>query len=129
MARTPGARTATPQVRIAAVRLVRSGMTRSAVARAFGLDPSTVSRWWRLSRTGGSNALLRRPVPGRPRRLQASQVRQLGPYLKRPPSAVGLAGPRWTLALVADLIRRLYGVSYHPSHVSRLLKDAGLLQD
>lgn len=129
MARTPGANTASPQVKIAAVRLVRSGMSRSAVGRTMGLSASTISRWWRLARKGGANALFPRPVSGRPRKLPEKDLRRLAADLRGRPSAVGLRAERWTLALVADLIRREFGVAYHPSHVSRLLRGARLAYD
>jgi hypothetical protein len=34
----------------------------------------------------------------------------------------GFRGEAWTCERVAGLIRREFGVSYHPAHVSRLLK-------
>jgi transposase len=36
--------------------------------------------------------------------------------------AHGFRGEVWTCERVAELIRREFGVSYHPAHVSRLLK-------
>jgi len=126
VARTPGARTKSVDVKIAAVRLVRSGTSQTDVAAAFGVHPSTVSRWWRLARTGGANALARRPVSGRPPKLPPKELRRLATLLGQQPSQYGLQGHRWTLALVAELIRRTFGVTYHPSHVWRLVHDRGI---
>src|SRR2546425_13359241 len=126
MARTHGAKTKSTDVKIAAVRLVRSGMSQTAVASAFAVHPSTVSRWWRLARTGGANALARRPVSGRPSKLPPKELRRLAALLGQPPSQHGLEGHRWTLALVAELIRRTFGVTYHPSHVWRLVHGPGI---
>jgi len=126
VARTPGAKTKSVDVKIAAVRLVRSGMPQTGVAAAFGVHPSTVSRWWRLARTGGANALARRPVSGRPPKLPPKELRRLATLLGQPPSQQGLLGHRWTLVLVAELIRRTFGVTYHPSHVWRLIHDQGI---
>ena len=111
------------EIKVAAVRLARSGMSLSAVASGFGVHPSTVSRWWQLARQGGLNALLRKPVPGRPRKVTSTQLRSLVLRMGKTPEANGLAGRRWTARRVADLIRREYGVSYHPSHVWRLLQS------
>jgi len=122
MARAHGSQNAPTQVKVAAVRLVRSGMTQAAVAGAFGVDPSTVSRWRRLARSGGANALAPRPVSGRPPKLSRKDLGHLAALLKRPPEAFGLRGPRWTASLAADLIRKMHGVHYHPSHVWRLLR-------
>jgi putative transposase len=126
MARTSGAKTKSVDVKIAAVRLVRSGMSQAAVATAFGVHPSTVSRWWRLARTGGANALALRPVSGRPPKLPPKELRRLTTLLGQPPSQHGLPGHRWTLALIAELIRRTFSVTYHPSHVWRLIRDRGI---
>lgn len=42
--------------------------------------------------------------------------------LQRGAEAHGFRGEVWTCARVAEVIRREFGVSYHPAHVSRLLK-------
>lgn len=42
--------------------------------------------------------------------------------LKRGPEAFGFRGDVWTRERVATVIRREFGVSYHPGHVGRLLK-------
>ncbi|HKZ98160.1 MAG TPA: helix-turn-helix domain-containing protein [Thermoplasmata archaeon] len=125
MARTKGARTRTFDVKVAAVRLLRSGMAQAAVAEAFDVDPSTVSRWWALARRGGANALMRRPVSGRPRKLPLKDLTRILAVLREKPSRHGFPGSRWSPRHVAQLIRRETGVSYHPSHVSRLLLALG----
>ena len=40
--------------------------------------------------------------------------------------AYGFRGEVWTCARVAEVIRKEFGVSYHPAHVSRLLKALSL---
>ena len=37
----------------------------------------------------------------------------------------GFRGDVWTQPRVAQLIKRIFGVSYHPAHVGRLLKQLG----
>ncbi|MFQ6013228.1 MAG: helix-turn-helix domain-containing protein [Thermoplasmata archaeon] len=123
MGRRRGARTQPTELRIAAVRLVRAGVAQQAVAGAFDLHPSTVSRWCRLAREGGLNALARRPVTGRPRKLSDQALRELPGILRDPPSVHGLAGRRWTLSRVTALIHGRYGVRFHPSHVGRILRS------
>ncbi|MFQ5907747.1 MAG: helix-turn-helix domain-containing protein [Thermoplasmata archaeon] len=123
MGRRKGARTRPTELRIAAVRLVRSGVAQCRVAEAFDVDPSTVSRWCRLARTGGLNALARRPVTGRPRKVSDQALRELPLLLADDPSTHGLPGHRWNLSLVTELIMQRYGVRYHPSHVGRLLRS------
>jgi transposase len=40
--------------------------------------------------------------------------------LERGAPAYGFRGEVWTCARVAEVIRREFGVLYHPAHVSRL---------
>jgi transposase len=41
--------------------------------------------------------------------------------VERGPEAYGFCGQVWTCQRVAEVIRRRFGVAYHPAHVSRLL--------
>jgi transposase len=45
--------------------------------------------------------------------------------LARGAPAWGFRGDRWTRERVAAVIRREFGVSYHPAHISRLLAGWG----
>jgi transposase len=47
---------------------------------------------------------------------------KLPELLERGAEAHGFRGEVWTCERVAIVIRREFGVSYHPAHVSRLLK-------
>lgn len=104
-------------------------MAQRAVAEAFDVHPSTVSRWCTLASEGGLNALARRPVTGRPRKLSTLALGELPHLLEDAPSHHGVEGRRWNLARVAQLIRRRYGVIYHPSHVSRILRSLHVTLD
>jgi transposase len=50
-------------------------------------------------------------------------MQELPLLLADDPSTHGLLGRRWNLSLVTELIRRRYGVRYHPAHVGRLLRS------
>ena len=122
MGRRPGSRTRPTELRIAAVRLVRAGVAQRSVAEAFDVHPSTISRWCALARKGGLNALARRPVTGRPRKLSNEALMELPRLLEKPPSGDTHVGRRWNLTRVRDLIQVRFGVTYHPSHISRILR-------
>ncbi|MFQ5552211.1 MAG: helix-turn-helix domain-containing protein [Thermoplasmata archaeon] len=129
MGRRLGSQTRPTEIRIAAVRLVRAGVPQKAVAEAFEVHSSTVSRWCRLARTGGLNALARRPVTGRPPKLSPSALRELPRLLASPPSTQGVHARRWNLTLVGDLLQCRYGVKFHPSHIGRVLKSLNVKID
>jgi transposase len=67
-------------------------------------------------------ALRRRTSPGAPPKLRAAQRAELPALLARGPEAFGVRGDVWTGPRVVWLIEAHFGVRYHRSHVSRLLR-------
>jgi transposase len=70
----------------------------------------------------GVEALKRQPAPGARPRLSEDERHKVAELLARGAEAHGFRGELWTCERVAIVIRREFGVSYHPAHVSRLLK-------
>jgi transposase len=103
-----------------AVALLEQGEAPAVVARILGVTPSSLHRWRRLARQG--NTLAAKPVPGARRRLTDPQLSELARLLHQGPACHGFPNELWTAARVARLIRRHFGVSYHPEHVRKLLK-------
>jgi len=58
---------------------------------------------------------------GAPPRLSRAQRARLERVLLKGSRAAGYPTELWTLARVAEVIWRLFGIRYHPSHVWRLL--------
>ena len=65
------------------------------------------------------------PALGRPRRLDASQLRRIEKALLKGPQSQGYGTEIWTLPRVATVIERVSGVKYHPGHVWRILRGLG----
>jgi transposase len=84
-----------------------------------------VSQWLAQVRRNGPAALKQRPRPGRPPRLSLAQQAQVPALLGQGATAFGFRGERWTRQRVAEVIRREFGVRYHPAHISRLLDRWG----
>ena len=80
------------------------------------------SRWRRRS----PQALKRRPAPGATPRLSEDQRARLPELLEWGAEAHGFRGEVWTCERVAIVIRKEFGVSYHPAHVSRIVRTLGL---
>src|SRR3712207_9564834 len=74
----------------------------------------------------GVEALKHRPPPGAEARLNEEQRARVPELLARGAPAHGFRGEVWTCARVAEVIRKEFGVSYHPAHVSRLIRALGL---
>jgi transposase len=101
--------------------LKEQGWKQSAIAAALGVTPGAVSQWLKRAREKGVEALRRRPAPGPTPKLTAEQLAQLPDLLDRGAQAYGFRGQVWTCKRVAEVIRRTFGVAYHPAHVNRLL--------
>ena len=105
--------------------LKEQGWKQQDIAAALGVTPGAVSQWLKRAREYGVEALRRHPAPGRQPRLTAEQLAQLPTLLAPGPEAYGFRGQIWTCRRVAAVIRRAFGVTYHPAHVSRLLHAVG----
>src|SRR4029450_9386059 len=104
--------------RLRAFELKEQGWSQQRIAEALG-----VSQWMKRARDGGgAQALKRRPAPGARPRLSEEQRAKVPELLERGAEAHGFRGEVWTCERVAEVIRKEFGVSYHPAHVSRLLK-------
>ena len=109
--------------RLRAFELKQEGWSQQQIAEALGVSKGAVSQWMKRARDGGGvEALKRRPAPGARPRLSEEQRMKLPELLERGAEAHGFRGEVWTCERVAIVIRREFGVSYHPAHVSRLLK-------
>jgi len=104
------------------VELVRQGERPARVARFLGVHRSSVGRWRAAADRGGDAALAARPHPHRPPHLTDEQLRCLEALLAAGADGHGWPNRLWTTARVAQLIRRHFGVSYHPDHVRRFLR-------
>lgn len=111
--------------RLRALRLLGEGFAPVEVARQIGVDRRSVRRWKAAARNGGTAAVSAKPASGRPRRLTSRKLTRLRGILIKGAQAAGLPTDLWTCPRVAWLIRRQFGVQYHPAHVSRLLHGLG----
>src|SRR3954465_14659409 len=108
--------------RLRAWELKEEGWPQQRIADALGVSKGAVSQWMKRARQGGVQALKRQPAPGATPRLSEEQRAKVPELLERGAEAHGFRGEAWTCERVAIVIRREFGVSYHPAHVSRLLK-------
>jgi transposase len=109
--------------RLRAWELHEAGWSQGKIARELGVTQGAVSQWMRRARDGGGiDALYRHPAPGRRAALTEQQRAELPALLARGAEAFGFRGDRWTTRRVAIMLQQVFGVSYHPGHVSRLLK-------
>jgi transposase len=108
-----------------ALALLKQGLTIGVVARCVGADFSSVYRWQQRVAQDGPEALRAQPVSGRPRKLGKKECRTLLAILLKGALASGFSNDLWTLKRIASVIRRKFGVKFHPNHVWRLLRREG----
>ena len=111
--------------RLKALELRDAGWSQPEIAATLGVTPGAVSQWLRRANLEGRDALRHRRDPGRASRLSEEQIGRLMMLLTGSPEAAGLQCEAWTRGMVRDLILREFGVSYHPAHVSRLVRSYG----
>jgi transposase len=112
--------------RIRAWALHQEGWTGKAIAAALAVSAGAVSGWLKRARTGGGEALRRRPAPGPTPKLTVEQRAALPELLAHGAESYGFFGDVWTTKRVAAVIQRVFGIRYHPAHVSRLVRHGGL---
>jgi transposase len=108
--------------RLRALELKERGWKQTQIADALGVTEGAVSQWMKRAREEGVEGLRHKPPPGAIPRLSEDERAKLPELLAQGAEAHGFRGEVWTCERVATVIRREFGVSYHPAHVSRLLK-------
>jgi len=95
------------------------------IAAALHVSYEAVRVWRHKWEQGGAEAACAQAPLGAKRRLSPEQLEALGEALLKGPAHWGYQTNLWTLERIAAVIKRLFGVSYHPSHVWRVLRAMG----
>ncbi|MBA3874706.1 MAG: transposase [Anaerolineae bacterium] len=108
--------------RLRAWELHQRGWSQRRIATELGVTQGAVSHWLKRVRKGGVNGLQSRPTGGRRAALTDEQFGQLPTMLQQGARAFGFEDNKWTTSRIAVVLKRSFGVAYHPAHISRLLK-------
>lgn len=111
--------------RLRAWELYQQGWPQKQIAAALGVSAGAVSQWIARGRAGGVEALRNQPRLGATPKLTQQQRARLPDLLLRGAPAYGFVGDVWTQERIASVIKREFGVSYHPDHIGRLLRSEG----
>lgn len=109
--------------RFAALKLLKQGYNQSEVARRVKVCSQTVSRWARVVAAEGETALEAAGRAGRKPLLNKTERERLTARLLEGPERLGYETPLWTCSRVAHLIEQEFGVTYHSSHVWKILRQ------
>ncbi len=108
-----------------ALELLGKGLKPLEIAKRLDCSLSSVYYWDDLYKKKGDEALKSKPVPGRPEKLGSRQKRSLTQTLVKGAMKKGYSTDLWTLRRISEVIDKQFGVSYHPAHVWKLLKELG----
>jgi transposase len=109
--------------RFHALELKCQGWKQADIATALDVSKGAVSQWVSMAKKEGIEGLVSQPHLGRPPELSQEEKRMLPDYLWHGAEAYGFRGAVWTCARVRKVIEMEFGVSFHRSHVARLLKE------
>jgi transposase len=109
--------------RLRAWELAQQGWSQKKIAEALGVTEGAVSQWMKKGRELGVEGLRGKIAEGPLSRLTKEQLEQLPALLQQVAEARGFHGAVWTTQRVALLIKKQFGISYHPAYMSRLLKQ------
>jgi transposase len=106
-----------------AVQLLRLGWKQVEIAKALGVSKGAVSQWSRVLQRQGLRGLRAINRPGAPRKLDSEQIELIPELLWHGAEAYGFLGELWTCRRIASVIKKEFGVSYHPHHVAKIMKE------
>ncbi len=114
-------------VRERAVQAVLKGTPITQVAEAYQTDRSTIHRWLsRYHEAGGETGLRRRPVSGRPRKLEHLSEYNLRRLVLAPASRYGFETDLWTVSRLHQVLTDRFAEAVSEDTVWRRLREAGL---
>jgi len=111
--------------RMRAAELLKQGFSQAQVAEKLRVSRQSVHRWRRALEQGGRQALRSAQRKGPAPHLSQRQLQELNAALLAGPGQFGFSSELWTLPRIAEVIRRLFAVRYHPGHVWRILRRLG----
>ena len=109
-----------------AIQQVLDGKKPEDVADSLEMNNRTIYRWLEKYHYGGWDALKAKPIPGRPPKLNAAQMKWLSNTIReKDPRQLCFPFALWTLGMVREVIRRKFGVNLSEVSVGRILKTLG----
>jgi transposase len=110
-----------------AVRCVQEGENPEVVARALGVNRSTMYGWLAQYRRGGWGALKAKPLFGRPPKLSGKKLQWIYDTItQKSPLQLKFPFALWTREMVATVIKDKFKITLSRVSVGRLLAQLGI---
>jgi transposase len=108
-------------VRLYAVYQVAKGKDAKEIQDLYSTCHKSICNWVHRYNAEGIEGLKDRPRCGRPSLLNDSQKSELDQLIQSSPLEHGYPTATWTGALVADLVKRRFGVDYKKAQIYNIL--------
>ena len=113
-------------MRMQAIKAVQGGQSATEVAKAYGINRQTIYRWMANYLSGGQEALLAKPIPGRPSKLSDKQMRWIAEAVRNDtPQQYEFEFSLWTLKIIGTLIQKQFDIKLSINTLSRVMKLLG----
>ena len=114
------------EIRVRAVQRVQAGESPEKVIKTLGFARACIYNWLARYRAGGWHALRTGNRSGRPKKLSGPQIRWIYKTIRdKDPRQLKFAFALWTRPLIAELIKRKFGIKLSRTSVGRLLHQLG----
>ena len=114
------------EIRVRAVQRVQAGESPEVVIKALGFSRACIYNWLARYRAGGWHALRTGDRSGRPKRLDGEQMKWIFKTISdKDPQQMKFDFALWTRAMIAELIKREFGMKLSKTSVGRLLNQLG----
>ena len=114
------------EIRVRAVQRVQAGESPEDVVKTLGFARGSIYNLLARYRSGGWHALHTGQRTGRKKKLDGPQMRWLYKTIRdKDPQQLKFEFALWTRAMIADLIKRQFGIKLSRTSVGRLLNQLG----
>ena len=114
------------EIRVRAVQRVQAGESPETVIKTLGFARACIYNWLARYREGGWHALRTGQRSGRPKKLNSSQIKWVYKAIRdKDPLQLKFTFALWTRSMIAELIKRQFGLKLSLTSVGRLLKQLG----
>jgi len=114
------------EIRVRAVQRVQAGESPEKVIKTLGFARACIYNWLARYRAGGWHALRTGNRSGRPKKLSGAQIRWIYKTIRdKDPRQLKFAFALWTRPMIAELIKRKFGIKLSKTSVGRLLHQLG----
>ena len=126
MSTTHGRLSRQAAIRLQGGELILRGFDNDEIVDILDVSRSSVERWRKKIESEGLRGLARKAGSGRSSELSPEQLQELKAVVGQGAKSSGYLTDRWTSRIVADLIRKKWGVGYSRSNVRKILSNLGL---